>query len=132
LAKITFFGLNEGIKTFESALTQSIGHVREYSERLGQLFLGKIFRRPTYFDGLWHCNIKIFRLFNKESRRHFICFWRVNEIKTKQIFLLAGTYMEAVAIIRRIRDESAIFQHNPFSIDLVRELQQARSKQQQQ
>src|SRR5262245_59660444 len=89
--------------------------MREHSQRLGQLLRAKTFGGPTYFDGLRHCNIKIFRLFNEASRRHFICFWRVNEIKTKQIFLLAGTYMEAVAIIRRIRDESAIFQHNPIS-----------------
>jgi hypothetical protein len=82
---------------------------------LGQLLLGKILRGPTCFDGLRHCNTKIFRLFNEASRRHFICFWRVNEIKTKQIFLLAVTYMKAVAIIRGIRDKSAIFQHNPIS-----------------
>ena len=88
--------------------------MREYSERLGQLLLRKIFRRPTYFDGLRHRNTKIFRLFNEPSRRHFVRFGRVNEIKTKQVFLRAGTHMKAVAVIRRIRDESAIFQHNPI------------------
>ena len=88
--------------------------MREYSERLGQLLLRKILRRATDFDGLRHRNIEVFRLFNEPSRRHFVCFGRVNEIKTEQIFLLAGTNMKAVAVIRRIRDKSAIFQHNPI------------------
>ena len=88
--------------------------MREYSERLGQLLLRKIFRRLTYFDGLWHRNTKIFRLFNKPSRRHFVRFGRVNEIKTKQVFLLAGTHMKAVAVIGWIRDKPAIFNYNPI------------------
>ena len=88
--------------------------MREYSEWLGQLLLRKIFRRPTYFDGLRHSNLKVFRLFNEAPRRHFVRFGRVNEVKTKQIFLLSGAHMKAVTVIRRIRDESAIFQHNPI------------------
>src|SRR4029077_14577409 len=88
--------------------------MREYSERLGQLLLSKILRHPTYFDGLRHRNTKVFRLFNKPARRHFVRFGRVNEIKTKQVFLRTHTHMKAVAVIRRIRNEPAIFQHNPI------------------
>ncbi len=88
--------------------------MREYSERLGQLLLRKIFRRPTYFDGLWHRNTKIFRLFNKPSRRHFVRFGRVNEIKTKQVFLLTGAHMKAVAVIGWVCNETAILQNNPI------------------
>ena len=43
-----------------------------------------------------------------------VCFRHVNEIKTKQVLLLAGTHVKALAVIRRIRNESAIFQHNPI------------------
>src|SRR5262249_40314777 len=82
---------------------------------LGQSLLRKVFCCTTYFDGLRHRNIEILRLFNKASRRHFVRFRRVNEIKTKQVFLSAGTHMEAVAIIRPIQDEPALFQDNPIS-----------------
>src|SRR5436190_13628906 len=88
--------------------------MREDSEQLGQLLLRKIFRRPTYFDGLRHRNTKIFRLFNKPSRRHFVCFGRVNKIKTKQVFLLADTHMKAVAVICWVCNEMAIVQNNPI------------------
>ena len=77
--------------------------------------LRKIFRCTTYFDGLRHRNIKIFRLFNEASRGHFVRFWRVNEIKAEQVFLSAGNDMKAVTVIRRIRNETAIFHHNPIS-----------------
>ena len=69
---------------------------------------------PTYFDGLRHSDRKIFRLFNEPSRRHFVRFGSVNEIEAKQVFLFPGTHMKAVAVVRRIRDESAIFQRNPI------------------
>src|SRR5215211_4682821 len=88
--------------------------MREYSERFGQLLLRKIFRRPTNFNGLRHRNTEIFRLFNKPSRRHFVRFGRVNEIKTKQVFLLADTHMKAVAVIGWVCNETAILQNNPM------------------
>ena len=101
----------------------------EYSERLGQFLLRKIFRRPTYFDGLRHSDTKIFRLFNEPSRRHFVSFRRINEVKSKQVFLVTRTHMKTVAVVRWVRDESAIFQAlSNLLIDLVREDRQPRSQ----
>ncbi len=96
--------------------------MREYGERLGQFLLRKSFAaRPTSMA----CGTVILKYFACSiSRRGVICvrFGRVNEIKTKQVFLLAGTHMKAVAIIGRVRDESAIFQAQSIPlIDLVRE-----------
>jgi hypothetical protein len=88
--------------------------MREHSEWLGQFLACEFLCRLPYFDGLRHSNIKIFRLFDEASRRHFVCFGRVNEIKTKQVFLIPSTHVKAVAIIRRVRDQPTILQHNPI------------------
>src|SRR5438874_5700816 len=114
LAQITFFRFNECIKTLKSALTHRIGHMRQYSERLRQLLLRKIFRRTPYFDVLRHSNTKKLRLFVEPSWRYFVRFGRVNEVQAKRVYLFTSTHMKAVAIISRVRDESAIFQHNPI------------------
>ena len=45
LTQITFFGFNECVKTFQSALTHRIGQMREDCERLGQLPLRELLRR---------------------------------------------------------------------------------------
>lgn len=73
------------------------------------------FRRPTHSDGLRHSNIKVSRLINEPSGSHFVRFGRVDEVKTKEIFLITGDYMKAVSVIRRIRNQPAIFQHDPVS-----------------
>jgi hypothetical protein len=73
----------------------------------------KLFRGLSYFDGLRHSNREVFRLFNEAPRIHCVRFGRINEIKPKEIFLVADTHVKAVAVIRRIRDQPAIFQHNP-------------------
>ena len=88
--------------------------MREYTERLGQFLLRKIFRRATYFYGLGHSNLKVVRLVNEPSRCHFVSFGGVDEIKPKQVFLLAGTHVKAVAVIGWICNETAILQNNPI------------------
>src|SRR5207249_7447656 len=58
--------------------------------------------------------LKIFRLINQSSRSHFICFGRIDEIEPKEVLVRAGTHMKTVAVIRRIRNQLAIFQDNPL------------------
>ena len=113
-AEIALARLNKCIKPFEPALAHRIGHTRKHSERLRQLLSGELFRCATHLDGLGNGGRKIFRLFNQAFWTHFICFGRIDEIEPKEVLVRAGTHMKTVAVIRRIRNQLAIFQHNPL------------------
>src|SRR5919109_1077603 len=88
--------------------------MREHSERLRQLLPGELFGCATYFDGLGHGDRKIFCLINQASRSHFVRFGRIHEIQPKEVSFRTDAHMKTVAVIRRVRDQSAIFQNNPL------------------
>ena len=94
--------------------------MRKDRERRGQFLINEFLCSSTYFDCLRHGNAKVFRLLNEAPRRHLVRFGRVNEIETKKVFLLARTYMKAVAVVRRVGDEPAILQYNPLSGSIAR------------
>src|SRR5690349_25113179 len=83
-------------------------------ERLRQFLQREIFGRSPGFDRLRHTYPKILCLFDEAPGSERICFGRVSEIKAKEVFFIADAHMEAVAIIRRIRNKPAIFQDHPF------------------
>src|ERR1041385_66644 len=88
--------------------------MRENRERLRQLLPGKLFCSATNFDRLPDSDPKVFRLINEASRNHFIGLGGIDHIQAKEIFLLANAYVKAVAVIRRVRNESAVLKYDPL------------------
>ena len=111
--EIAVFRLDKRIKTLTAAAAHRICHASGHGERLGQFLPGEFFRRLAHFDGLWDGDAKIFGLFGEARRSHFVCLGRINHVETEDIFSFACAHMKAVAVIRRVGDESAIVQHNP-------------------
>ena len=74
----------------------------------------ELFGCLAYFDGLRHSDSEVFRLFNEAPWNHCVRFGCVNEVEAKQVFLISGAHMKAVTVIGGVRDQSAIFQHNPI------------------
>jgi hypothetical protein len=77
-------------------------------------FSDELFRRLAYLDGLRHSETKVFCLLDEASGCQRIRLGRVNKVQSKQVFLLTSTHVKAVAVVRWIRYQSAIFQHNPI------------------
>src|SRR5947209_7685827 len=51
---------------------------------------------------------------NQAARLPFVRFGRINQIKPKDVFVAAKADVKTIAVIRRIRDQSAIVQDDPI------------------
>src|SRR5438477_2051095 len=87
--------------------------MREHGERLGQFFSRKRRCRSPHRDCLRHSNAEILRLLDQARGSHFVCFRRINHVEAEDVFVRANAHVKAVAVVRRVRDLSAIVQHNP-------------------
>ena len=90
------------------------GTVTAAGPDLALIYARECFGRFSYFDCLWHSDLKVLCLFNQTPRFCFARFGRVNQIKAKDILGAAGAGVKTIAVVRRIRDEATILENSPL------------------